>query len=467
MGNDKPLKIKKKKEFLDVYVILFIIAIGMAVLTYIIPAGEYAREVVNGRTMVVDGSYTTIERTPVGIWEFMDAVAASWSASNQTIFMIFMIGAMVKVLETTGMIERSLNKMIVGVKGKEEVVLVIISIFFSILGATGTFLSPIIGVVPLGVMVARRMGYDGVVGFLITYVACSAGFTAGWCNVFTTGLAQEIAELPRFSGMIPRLIEHVFLLGIVIIFMLRYCRQVKADPSRSLIPDHVPEKDTAAVVAEDCKLTLPQKLAGIVTILGFALLIYSSVAWNWSTLQITTIFFVIALLGGLLGGLGLNGTAKAFAKGLNGMAYVAILPGMARVITTVMESGHIIDTIIYYGSMPILAMGSVLGAVVLFIFNVFFNFFVSSGTGQALTVMPLMVPMADIGGITRQVAVECYKLGGAVSDQIFPTVSTFMACLALLRIPYPKWVKWALPYVLCQILVCIVFIVILQMIGWS
>ena len=464
---DSGERIKQKREFLDVYVILFLISIVAAIATWIVPAGLYTRDIVNGRTMVIAGTYAATESSPVGFWGFFNCVPAAWSSSNQIIFMIFMVGAMVKVLESTGMIEKALNKMLLGVKGREEFALIIISVFFSLLGATGTFLSPIVAVVPIGVLAARKMGYDGVVGFMITYVACAAGFSGGWCNIFTTAIAQEIAELPKFSGMLPRILEHIVFLAIAMIFMIRYCRTIKADPSRSLIPNNAPELQVTMPTLEECKMSTPQKLTAIVTILGFVLLVYASLVWNWNTLQLTALFFVMAALGGLAGGLGPNGTAKAFAKGLNNMAYVAILPGMARVITVVLEQGNIIDTIVHYASMPIATVGPVIGSVFLFIFNWFFNFFVSSGSGQALAVMPLMVPIADLTDITRQVAVECYKLGDAISNQLFPTVSTFMACLALIGIPYFKWIKWALPYILLQAAAGTIFIVVLQMMGWN
>ena len=186
-----------------------------------------------------------------------------------------------------------------------------------------------------------------------------------------------------------------------------------------------------------------------------------------STTELTTIFFFMAVFGGLLGGLGINGTAKSFAKGLSGMAGGAFVVGMAKAISVVMTDGNIIDSVVYYLTTPIAAIGSVLGAGVMFLFNLCFNLLISSGSGQAVAVMPIMVPIADLTGITRQVAVEAFKLGDGISNIIVPTAGAMMACLGIAKVPYGKYVKRILPYFLVTTLVSFLFVVGAQMMGWS
>ena len=175
----------------------------------------------------------------------------------------------------------------------------------------------------------------------------------------------------------------------------------------------------------------------------------------------------MAVFGGLLGGLGINGTAKSFAKGLAGISSGAFVVGMAKAISVVMTDGGIIDSVVYYLTIPISAVGSVAGAAVMFIFNLCFNLLISSGSGQAVAVMPVMVPLADLTGITRQVAVEAFKLGDGLSNIIVPTAGAMMACLGIAKVPYGKYIRRIIPYFLVTVVVALVVVVAGQMLGWS
>ncbi|MDR1573803.1 MAG: AbgT family transporter [Clostridiales Family XIII bacterium] len=439
----------KQKENLNSNIVIFIIALIVAVCTYFVPAGQYEREVVNDRTLYVQGSYTVVEQNPIGPWEFFRAIPKAFVAQSATIWMILLISAMMKCLENTGVLEKVLKKVLVGVRGKEEITIIVLAVFFSILGGTGTFLTPIIAVLPLGVMVSRTLGYDDVVGFMITYGGCSAGFSAGWANVYTTAVAQDIAEMPIFSQPGIRIVEHVVLLAIMMFVTIRYGRKVKADPSFSLIPDYEPgNMNIVAPTKEELKLTTHQLLAGLSALIGFAFLIISTLVWKFATNDITSLFFVMAIVIGLLGGLGPNGTAKAFSKGVSEMAGICVILGMSRAISVIMEDARIIDTVVYYASLPIAAAGPIFGLGAMLLFNLLFNFFVPGGTSLCLIVMPLQIPIADLAGISRLMAIESFKLGESITNMIFPTVPTFMACLAYMKVPYSRWVKWALPWII-------------------
>jgi len=176
---------------------------------------------------------------------------------------------------------------------------------------------------------------------------------------------------------------------------------------------------------------------------------------------------MMAVFCGLIGGLGLNGTAQAFVKGCGSMAYAALVIGMARAISVVMSDGKIIDTVVYYLSLPIAKYGPVIGANLMFFANVVINFFIPSGSGQAVTVMPIMVPLADLTGITRQVAVQAFQFGDGFTNCFIPTASVVMGCLGLSGIAYEKYVKWIFPLILTQVVLAMVALTVLQTIGWS
>ena len=457
---------KKDHDIIHVYVLLFAMCIVVAVLTYCIPAGKYARELVNGRNVVVPGSYAVLQSTPVGIWDLFNSIAKGWSQSASIIFLVFMVGGAIRVIEDTGVLDKVLVKSMSRMRGKEEVVFILVSIVLSIIGATGTFSTANIAIVPIALVFARQLGYDRLAAFALAYLAVNTGFSAGWVNIFTVGIAQELAELPKFSGMGVRIAEHVLFLAIYSFFLLRYLRAIKRDPSLSIAPFTPEELHPDNRTLQGSPFTTPQILAGIVTVAGFAGMIYGATVKNMSTGELTTVFFCMAVFGGLLGGLGFNGTAKSFAKGLAGIAAGAFIVGMAKAISVVMTDGNIIDSVVYYLTMPIQMLGSVAGANVMYLFNLVFNLLISSGSGQAVAVMPIMVPLADLTHITRQVAVEAFKLGDGLSNIIIPTAGAMMACLGIAGVPYGRYVKWVVPYFLVTAVAGNIVITIMQSIGW-
>ncbi len=443
------LKEKKSLQF-NTLVIVFCLSVVVALLSYVIPAGQFARETVDGRSLVIPGSFEFIESTPIKFWQFWTDIPTAWTKGAGNIWMILIVSGMVAVLEATGSLDAFLTKSLSSLKGKEELMIVIIGIFFSLLGSTGTFLTPIIAVLPIGVKAAKKMGYDGVVGFMLTYACTAAGFDAGMINIYSTAIGHSIAGLPQFSGLGWRALEHVVFLAITLYATIRYGRRVKADPSQSIIPNHVRE-DIETEHPDEIKMTGRQIAAGLLTVIGFGVMIYGSLKFKWGNTQISALFFMMAVVIGLVGGIGANKTAECFSKGIKNTATIAAIIGMSQLISVLMTDANILDTVVYYASKPIGSMGPILGTLFLFIFNLLFNFFVPSATAQCYIVMPIQIGIADLVGIHPQVAIEAYKLGDAITNMTWPTVPTFMACLAMLNIPYEKWLKWSFKWLICGI----------------
>lgn len=465
MEKSSSLKVnKKQKEMMHVYVLLFIMCIVVAILSYIIPAGEYAREVFDGRTIVVPDTYQVIESTPVSVWSLFNSVATGWSQAASIIFLVFMVGGAIKVIEDTGVIDKGLTRSMKLFEGREELVVILVSLLLSIIGATGTFSTANIAIVPITVAFAMKLGYDRVVAFSLAYLAVNTGFTAGWINVFTTKIPQDIAQLETFSGMGFRIIEHIVFFLIYAVFIIRYMRKYKQNPENSIAPFEEEDFKSQGTNLNE-KFTIQEILAGIVAIASFIGLVYGASVLEFNTTEMSSVFFIMAVAGGILGGLGINGTAKSFANGLKGIAAGAFIVGMAKAISVVMVEGNIIDTVVYYLTMPISAVAPVIGANIMLLFNLVFNFFVSSGSGQAVAVMPIMTPISDLTGITRQVAVEAFKLGDGLSNIINPTAGAMMACLAIAKVPFTKYVKIILPYFFATVIAGMIFITIGQLIG--
>lgn len=457
----------KKSRVPHVFALMFLITIIMAILTWVIPAGEYERIKVGARTVVVADSFKVVDSNPQGFWQIFDAVVKGWIQSASMIFMVFFVGGAIKILEETGTIRVGMNRIVHKLKGKEFLAVTVIMILMSIGGATGVFANPVIALIPLGILLAKGLGYDAVVGFAIIYLGSYAGFNVGWGNVFTVGIAHEIAELPMFSGFGVRVLFHIVNVALCIGFVYLYAKKIKNDPTKSLLYSAEEAAEEKNHFEEQEHMDLRHILCTLIVFFGFGMIIYGSLELNWGINHYSVIFFMMAVFCGLIGGLGINGTSSNFVKGAGNMAYAALVIGMARAISVVMTDGKIIDTVVYYLSLPIAKYGPVIGANLMFFANTVLNFFIPSGSGQAVTVMPIMVPLADLTHITRQVAVQAFQFGDGLSNCFIPTSSVLMGCLGLASLSYEKYVKWVFPLIALQISLAVVALTVLQMMQWT
>lgn len=462
---------KMKVQFPHVFSLMFMITIFMAILTWVVPAGEFTRVKQGAVTKVVAGSYHVVKSQSQGIWEVFEAVAKGWEQSSVMIFMVFFVGAAIQILEQTGTIRIGLSKVVKGLRGREMYAIGIVMLIMSIGGATGVFANPVVALLPIGLMLSKALGYDEVVGFGMIYLGAYAGFNVGWGNVFTVGIAHTIAELPMFSGMAVRVVFHVVNLALTFGFICKYCKKIKEDPTQSLT--YHPGKDLSSGVGavadgkEQEELTWRHIVCALIAVFGFAAIIYGSLNLKWEIRHYSVVFIMMAVSCGIIGNLGISGTATAFVKGCGTMVYAGFVIGMARAIAVVMTDGKIIDTIVYYLSLPIAQMGPVLGANMMLLANIVINFFIPSGSGQAVTVMPIMVPLADLTGITRQVATQAFQFGDGFTNCIIPTAGVVMGCLGIAGISYDRYVKWFLPFLTVQIVLAFIAITILQVVKWG
>lgn len=451
---------RKLFAFPHAFALMFGITIFMAILTWILPAGVYDVDPQTKR--VIANSYHQIAQHPQGLWDIFHAVTKGCAQSAVMMTMVFFIGGAVAVIEETGTISNAMGSVMNLFKGKEMWATAFIMAFISIVGATGSFANSSIAAVPLGIVLAKSMGYDSVVGAALIYLGAYIGFNVGWGNVFTIGIANQIAELPILEGFGVRVALHIINAILTIGFVLMYMRKIKNDPTKSLAYD--PDEPAPAVTAsESAKMTGVQKICGIVVIIGFGFIVTGALRWKWGISESTTCFFIMSILCGLIGGLGVNGTCKTFVKGMGKMAYAAYIIGFARAISVIMTDGKIIHTVVYYLSLPISKVGPVLGANLMLAANVIINFFISSGSGQANAVMPLMVPLADLTGISREVAVQAYQFGDGFTNCIIPTSGVLMGVLGLIGVSWAKWAKWYLPLLLAQLVVAVITITAMQM----
>ncbi len=441
---------KKQFKVPHTYVLLFCIIILAAIGSYVLTPGVYdrAKDERTGRTLVDPTSYHAVERTPVSFFQVFMAIPEGMQKAAEIVFFVFITGGVFAILQDTNAIDAGLGKAIVAMKGKEKLMVATIMFLFSLMGATMGMSEEVIVFVPIGIALARAVGYDDIVGVSMLSTGAAIGFSAGFLNPFTVGVAQSIAELPLFSGIGFRLIGYALLYVSSVVYVLRYATKTKLDPTYSYVYGIERQEGQTGKSFDNIAFTGTHKLVLLAVIICFAFMIYGVMKLGWYIKELATLFLIMGTVGGLIGRMSPSEIASSFVRGCASIAFGALVVGVARGVLVTMENGQIIDTVIHGLVGWISALPGGLAAAGMFWVQSLINFFIPSGSGQAATTMPIMTPLADMVGLTRQTAVMAFHYGDGFSNQIIPTHPTLMAVLGLAAIPYQKWVKFIWPLLL-------------------
>lgn len=439
----------KKRRFTvpHTYAILFCVIIIAALASYVVPAGEFERvkDESSGRTVVVPGSYQAVEQSPVSFFELFKAVPTGMEKGASIIFYIFIVGGAFGIIRATGAIEAGIGKAVKKLEGSEKLMIPASMFLFSIGGFSFGMAEESIIFVPIGILLARAMGYDAITGTAMITLGAASGFIGGMLNPFTVGVAQSIAELPLFSGIGFRICVYVVILGFGIWYVMRYAQKVKTDPANSVIADIEQKAKTDGQVLkteEVQELNRRHMLVFVILVGGLAFNVFGVFKWEWFLKELAASFLIMGIVAGIVGSLSVNKIFDSFVEGAKALTFGALIVGFARAITVVMEEGKIIDTVISSMAGTLSDLPETLTVICMFIFQSILNFFIPSGSGQAAATMPIMVPIADLVGISRQVVVLAFQYGDAISNSIIPTSGALMGYLAVAGIPYERWVKF-------------------------
>lgn len=467
-------KERKQFQFMHTCALLFLLTAFAALLTWIIPAGEFDYEKVGSVNRVIAGTYHTVEQSPQGLWAVFNATVGGFTKASVLMTMIMFVGAAVYILQQTRSIELAFAKIAGGKKTNDAIVVFAIMLFMTVGGATGVFANPTVALIPIGILVTTTMGLDRTSGFLMVYLGAYSGFNVGWANPSTLGIAHPIAELPVFSGLNVRIVIHIINFIISYYFIMRYFKMVRKDPTKSLnyvpgmqLHEYMGPGAMEAPESGDAQISSKHYINLLMTFGAIAVIIYGSINYQWSNDKFAAVFLILSILLGIFNGYGVNVTTKMFIKGCSSMLGAAFIVGFANAISIVLADGKILNTIVYAMSIPMTQFGSVIGANVMFIANIFINLFIPSGSGQAAAVMPIMVPVSDLVGVTRQVAVQAFQFGDGFSNCIFPTAGTLMGSLGIAGVDWNRYAKWFLPMIVVQTVFGMIALTILQSVGWT
>lgn len=455
----------------NAYVIIFLMILLCAFLTWIIPSGEFDRveDVETGKNVVIPGSFKLVKDVNIGIFEALKAIPEGISDAAEIIAFSFIVCGSIHVIRTTGAIDMVLIRLVKRFMGREKALFIILPIIFSALGSLCGFNNEVVPFIPLGCAIAEALGYDKVVGFHLVKTSTWVGFAAATLNPFTIGVAQSIAEVPLYSGICYRVFCYIVFISITIWFTMNYAKRVKEDPKNSILYGFKEigekQKQTEFDPKDNRKITLRHKLILIAFLINLILVVVGSLMWNWGLTELAAVFFGFSIICGLIAGFEPNEIAKELVTGMTNITFGAIIIGFARGASVILEKGVILDTIVHGLSLPLIGMPPIIAAVLMFIVQTIINFFIGSGSGQAAAVIPIFSPLSDVIGLTRQTAVLAFQFGDGITNMFYPAGAMFH--IAIAGIPYDRWAKHIFKLVMYLSLAAAVLVGIAAMINYG
>ncbi|WP_257349746.1 YfcC family protein [Pseudalkalibacillus decolorationis] len=445
---------------------MFIVIVIATVLTYILPAGEYERVEKEGRTVVDPTTFEFVESSPVGLLEMFNSIHLGMIEGAPIILFVFMFGGALGIMQATGALDSFIKFVSIRFGRKEKLFIPLMVFIFAslgtLIGSAEDSLVYIVIIVPMTI----ALGFDALTGFAIVMLGTLAtGFATGITNPFNVGVAQSIAELPIYSGMGLRIAIFAVYFIVTVLYIYFHAMKVKKNPELGEYGKY--GRQTKTTPDKNFKISIRHRIALFVLLLSFIVLIYGVIKFGWYISEIGGLFLFSGIIMGIIGGLSANKIANGFISGARDMVQGALIIGVAYAIVVIVTNGGLLDTILYYSASLVEQFPPAINAIGMFIIQLFLNFIVPSGSGQAGLTLPIMTPLADLIGVTRQTAVLAFQLGDGISNMVFPTSGVLLAGLALAGISYTKWIKWVLPFLLIQVTVAVIFLIIAQSIQYG
>ncbi len=408
-----------------------------AALSHIVPAGRYERrdDPATGRSVVVPGTYHRVAPTPVGPFAAVVAIPKGMASAGEVIFLVLLVGGAFVVVERTGALGTATRWLAARLEQRATLVIPAVAAFFAAGGVLENMGEEIIALVPVLLVLNRRLGFDAVTAVAMSIGAAAVGAAFSPINPFQVGIAQKLAQLPLLSAWGYRTVALGLALGLWVAWTMRYAARTREAPA--LEPAGAGEAAGQSATRHGAVLSL--------VLAAFVVFVVGILRWGWDFDHISAMFFVMGVLAGIVGGLGVSGTAAAFAEGFGAMAYAAALIGFARAIFVVLDQGGIIDTLVHGLFAPIAGLPTALGALAMMAAQALIHVPVPSVSGQAVLTMPVLVPLGDLMGLQRQAVVLAYQYGAGLSDLLTPTNGALMAVLAAAGVSYDRWMRFAVP----------------------
>lgn len=406
-----------------------------AILSHLLPAGRFDRreDPATGRSVVVAGTYHEVPPAPVGAFQAVVAIPRGMADAASVIFFVFLVGGGFAVVEKTGASTRLVHRMVGQLAGRGRLMIPIASVAFGLGGVLIQMQEELIAFVPMLLLLCRQLGFSPIIAASVSIGAAAVGAAFSPVNPFQVVIAQKVAELPPQSGMGFRLIFLALAMGIWIWGTWRLAARSEAVAGQGTVTGAPQLEESHAGDATIFALVLAT----------FAVFIAGAQRWGWDFEQFSALFFLMGVAAGLIGRLGIPGTAEAFVEGFRSLAFAALLIGFARGIYVVLDDGMIIDTIVHALFTPLASLPRAVSAAGMMGVQTLIHIPVPSTSGQAVLTMPVLVPLSDLLGLSRQITVLAYQYGAGLCELLTPTNGALMAMLAATGVPYDQWFRFA------------------------
>ncbi|GAB2874975.1 YfcC family protein [Pseudoduganella ginsengisoli] len=456
----------------NTYVLIFSILALIALASWIMPGGRYDTRLVDGRTQIDPASFRNVPSVPQGLDALLMAPIKGFAEAAPIIAFVLVVGGAFGVLQKTGAIEA----MIHAVARKHATSPLARALFlplfitlFSLGGATFGMNEEAIPFVLIFVPLALALGYDSIVGVSIPFLGSQVGFAAAFLNPFNVGVAQGIAGVPLFSGMGYRLVVWFLATALTIAFLMWYAARVRRTPEYSptfALDQSLRAGGMAALHGQQhAVLGARHRLVLALFAVSLAVMVAGVVRYGWFVEQIAALFMAMGIAAGLAARLDGDAIADAFLHGARDLVGTAIVIALARGTVVLARDAHIIDSALHAIAPLIQSSVPAFAAQKMFAIQSVINFFIHSGTGQAALTMPVMAPLADLAGISRQTAVLAFQFGEFTTPMI-PTSGITVGVLALARIPWLTWARWMVPLQLGYAVLALALLAPPGYIGW-
>ena len=425
-----------------------LVLLGLAVflaagLTWVLPAGEFQRQndSVTGRTIVVPGTYHEVPASPVGPFAAAVAIPRGFVEAADVIGVVVFVGGAWVLVDKLGTLPAAVDALAALFAGNGIWMIPIVALFFATMGALENMQEEIIPMVPALVALAAAVGFDPLVAIAMSAGAAMVGSAFGPANPFQAGIAMKIAQLPPLSDGGLRFAMLVAGFVVWVGWTMLYARGSRAEPARPALGSRLTARDGPTPRAQGLSRT--HVLVLMCVLLPMAFYVYGALKLDWGFNELAGAFVIGAIAAGLVGGMGLGGTVTAFVAGMQELLPAALMVGVARSISLVLADGKVVDTILNATVHALSGLSAFSAALLMIPFHALLHVAVPSVSGHAVLTMPLMVPLADVLGLSRQIPVLAYQTGAGLMEMVTPTNGALMAMLVAAGVPYGRWMKFA------------------------
>ncbi|GKZ04100.1 C4-dicarboxylate ABC transporter [Paraclostridium bifermentans] len=449
------------------FTIIFLLIVFMAILTWIIPSGQFQRKEIDNRLVVIPNTYEYVKENPQNIDDIFRVPIDGFVDAAEIVGFVLLVGGSFGIVNKTGAIEAGINAVVKKLRGNEIIIIPISMILFSLGGTVFGMAEETLPFYMIFVPLMLAIGYDSLTAVATVFLGAMTGNIASTINPFSVGIAQALAQITPGSGIGFRFLIYIILITISIAFVIFYARNIKKYPKKSIVYDLDLETKKHIQMESSNIKDFTAKEIGVLIIFatGMTMMIFGVLKLGWYISEIAMIFIAIGVLAGIIGGLNQETIAISFIEGAKDLVSAALAIALARGIVIIAQNGFIIDTMLNSAAGYLQNLPKVVFVNLTLFLEAALAFLIPSSSGLASLTIPVLAPLSDLVGVSVQIIVTAYQFGVGLTNVITPTSGVLMGALALANIPYSKWLRFVMPLIITLFISCMIFLTIGQIIG--